>query len=118
MLVTQARLRSVYAMLSAMPPFNRWALPAAGTVRFYLVNKPATDGEYNVDDKGRHSIGINSDRCHTLIHLTRTMAHEMVHMRQELIGKRPATKDEQHNREFYRLARLVCRDLGFESEGF
>jgi hypothetical protein len=113
-LVTPARLRAIYTMLLHMPPFIRWQMPHPDTVKFYLVHDPKINGEYSHP----HRIGINPETCSDLPHIERVMAHEMVHMRQELIGRRPATKDDQHNREFYRLARIVCRNLGYASENF
>ena len=117
MLVTPARLRAVYVMLVQFPPFNRWSLPPAGEVVFYNITDPKDHGAYNFE-KGKHRIGVNGETCADLIHVERVMAHELVHLRQELLGRRPSTKDDQHNREFYRMARLVCRNLGYQSEGF
>lgn len=117
-LVTPKRLRAVYAMLREMPPFDRWDLPPPGEVRFFVVTKPDQQAGYNRSAKGKHSIGINADMHASILHLIRSTSHELGHMRQDLLGRRPATKDEQHNREFRRLGRLICRDLGLDSENF
>lgn len=105
-------------MLREMPPFDRWAYPPASEIHFYLVTKPDQQAGYNTTAGGRHMLGVNADIHAHLPHLTRSMAHEMAHMRQEMLGRRPATKDEQHNREFRRIQRLICRNLGFDSETF
>lgn len=116
-LVTPKRMRAVYGMLSQFPPFNRWSLPAPDRVRFYLISELKDEGGYNESD-GRHEIGVNPDLVHTMERLVRTVAHEMAHMKQEINGRRPGSKDEQHNREFHRLKRIICRDLGFDTELF
>ena len=105
-------------MLRELPPFDRWGLPAPADIRFYLVTKPDQQAGYNCLASGKHVLGVNVDMHASLLHLIRSTAHEMAHMRQELLGKRPATKEEQHNREFRRLGRLICRDLGLDSENF
>jgi hypothetical protein len=116
-LVTVRTIRAAYELLRAFHPFARWKLPPASEVRIELVSNLKTDGEYNFDGK-RHTIGVNPTTHYTLLDLVETVAHEMAHMRQELTGKRPATKDDQHNPEFHRLARLICRDLGFNGKRF
>ena len=117
-LVTINRTRSLYAWLRSVEPFNRWGLPEADAVRFYPMHDGTDFGEYDLRASGEHVIGLNAARLTTLDLYVRTLAHEMVHMRQQLIGRRPATKADQHNREFYRLAGLVCRSLGFDPEHF
>jgi len=116
-LVTVRRIRAVYKMLCEFPPFNRWRLPDASVVKFQLIQSLLSEGEYNCDE-GKHSIGVNPHLIHKTDYLLYVIAHEMAHMKQELNGRRPGSKDEQHNREFYRIKRLVCRDLGLDVERF
>ena len=116
-LVTTRRLRAVYAFLQHMPPFERWDLPAVGTIRFEIL-RDSDAGEYFVDDRDRHHIAVNADTHITLLQMVETVAHEMVHLRQDLLGKLPEIKTEKHNQEFRRLARVVCRNLGFDVQRF
>lgn len=44
------------------------------------------------------------------------MAHELIHLRQELTGT--YSDRSEHNRAFRRTAKHVCRVLGFDSTGF
>lgn len=115
-LVTVKRMRAIYTMLLAFPPFDRWDMPPADQVRFFVLRDLRAMGVYNSGDK--HHIGIHPDTHWTLHTFVATMAHEMAHMRQEIIGKRPATKDEQHNRAFYAIARQICTKLGLDPERF
>lgn len=116
-LVTPARLRAIYTMLLHMPPYARWGLAHPEAVKFIVLTDPGDTGSYNIVND-RHVVGVNAEVCSDLLHVERTVAHEMIHMRQELLGRRPTTRDDQHNREFWRMARLVCRTLGYSSEGF
>lgn len=115
-LVTVKRMRAIYTMLLSFPPFDRWDLPPADEVKFIVLKDLRTHGTYN--SFARHEIGIHPDTHWTLLTFIATMAHEMAHMRQEMTGKRPATKDEQHNRAFYSIARQICQRLGFDPERF
>lgn len=119
-LVTPGRIRAVYRMLQTFPPFSRWALPHPEVVACRLVDDLNTLGGYNRTPGGTHVLEINPHTILTLGQLVETVAHEMAHMRQEIVGRRPAIKspNDQHNREFYRLARLICRDLGFDPARF
>jgi len=121
MLVTTARIKAVYLMLLHLPPFNRWGLEHPDKVQFAVTHDLEKHGGYNISDAGKHRIEINPHTVVALLQLVETVAHEMVHMRQEMTGKRPAVRDKgngQHNKEFYRLANLVCRDLGFDPTRF
>jgi hypothetical protein len=104
-------------MLQAMPPFNRWALPVVGKIRFEILHGPDT-GEYAVDWDDKASIAVNADTNLTLVQVIETVAHEMCHVRQDQLGRLPEIKEEKHNAHFRRLARLVCRDLGFDVQRF
>ena len=117
-LVNLRRARAVYTMLTELPPFDRWGYPPASQVKFFVVTKPNQHAGYNSTQAGKHMIGINVDMHAHLLHFARSMAHEMVHMRQDMLGRRPVTKEEQHNREFRRMQRLICSRLGFDSETF
>lgn len=114
-LVTPKQIRATYAYLRECSPFSRWGLPEAGVLRFEVL-KTRDHAEYQPGER-RHVIRVNDLTHLKLEQLLATTAHEMVHLRQELLGRLPATKDP-HNREFRRLAALVCRHLGFDVQTF
>lgn len=117
MLASPARLRAIYASLLAFPPFNRWSLPEPNAVKFELL-ADADTGEYSLDENDRACIAVNGDTNLTLLQITETVAHEMVHIRQDQLGRLPDDPAKHHNAEFRRLARLVCRNLGFDVQRF
>jgi hypothetical protein len=116
-LVTPKRVRAVYALLQHVPPFERWSLPPVGNIKFEILHGPDT-GEYSVDWNDRATIAVNADTNLSLAQMVETVAHEMVHLRQDQLGRLPEVRTEKHNAEFRRLARLVCRDLGFDVQRF
>jgi hypothetical protein len=103
----------VYTMLRATPPFSRWKLPVADDVVFVVTGTTNKLGEYFW--RPVHRIEISQPRHGTLHSLTRTMAHEMVHMREYLTGER---MDVSHGAAFNRLAKQVCTWHGFEQQEF
>lgn len=114
-LVTPARIRAAYAFLRECPPFRGWTLPEPHVMRFELL-RSRDHAEYQPGER-RHIIRIN-DLTHTTVEqLIASTAHEMCHLRQELLGRLPATKDP-HNGEFRRMARQVCHHLGFNVQDF
>lgn len=104
-------------MLTAFPPFNRWPMPDPKEVKFELL-ADSDIAEYSVDWNDRITIAVNADSNLTLLQIVETVAHEMVHVRQDQLGRLPEVKQAKHNAEFRRLARLVCRDLGFDVQRF
>jgi hypothetical protein len=113
--VTPAMVKLCYALLVKLPPFTRWKMPAPDAVKFYLLSDVASHAMYE-SERGHH-ISVNADTHITLEQLLATVAHEMVHLRQELIGRLPATRDP-HNGAFRRAAKQVCQQLGFDVQAF
>jgi hypothetical protein len=101
-------LAAAYEYLRATLPFKRWGLPHGSEVRFYIGDWAKSRGEYKFKNP-RHQIGV-SRRCivqtGTLIPV---MAHEVCHLRQEMLGDRT-----QHGAVWQRLADQACRHHGFD----
>lgn len=114
-LVTPKQIGRTYAYLRECRPFVAWNLPEACAIRFEVL-QGRDHAEYQPGER-RHIIRINDLTHNTLEQLFASTAHEMVHLRQELLGRLPATKDP-HNREFRRMAATVCRHLGFDVQTF
>jgi hypothetical protein len=106
-------VRAAYGFYRALPPFNRWRLPPASKIRFGTYSSGREYGRYEYD--GRHHIKVSRRNVRHFHALAVTMAHEIIHLKQQLDG---SDDKSQHNREFVRLAKLVCRVLGFDSVGF
>jgi hypothetical protein len=64
-------------------------------------------------DGSGHEIALSAKSINTLGELTECMAHEMVHIRQDMLGLR-----DKHGAGFKRLAKTVCRRSGFDLKAF
>lgn len=117
-LVTPARLKAVYGLLCQMPPFCRWELPKPERIRFSVTSSPDRHANMDWDESGSVLIQVNVLTNLTLNQMAASVAHEMVHLRQHQKGRLADQHEKQHNIEFHRLARLVCRDLGFNAQEF
>jgi hypothetical protein len=111
-------IAAAYEFLRVTAPFRSWRLPPAGEVEFVVSRHRFAVGYHRgARRKTRsHEIGI-SEVCvgHTNT-LLRTMAHEMIHQYQQ--RARSETAHTEHNAEFVRLARLVCRYHGWDEREF
>jgi hypothetical protein len=108
-------LEAAYDLLKTTPPFNAWHLPAADDIVFEVSRAPGTSGQYLLRD-GKNVIQISSRCMERLSTLMMVMAHEMIHLREEIFyHSRP---DIKHGARFKRLAKQVCRYHGFEEAVF
>lgn len=115
--ITPQHLELGYELLRASPPFDEWGLPHADLVAFYAtsIDKPGRHGNQGEHwfDGEMHHVRVNPHRHHSFRAMLETLAHEMCHMRQEILGTRG---DINHGRQFQMLARAVCKvhiiDLG------
>lgn len=95
-----------YEMLRSTMPFKQWGLPPSTEVEFRVTRERhvlGTHTRYVRTDE--HIISISNVRVGHMSTLIETMAHEMVHVK---------TRKPEHNKEFYRLWRQVCRYHGFD----
>ncbi len=116
-LVTVRRLRGLYALLLTFPPFDRWGLPKAESVKFETTASNEMWAVY-YSEGGRHTISFSTTRLWSMQLLVSTMAHEMAHLKQELAGRLPHEEGKHHNAYFHKLAQRVCEKLGFDREDF
>lgn len=110
--VTPKRLASVYAMLRDWPPFSAWKLPPSEEVGFHVCKTPRWHAAWWIDDKGFHHIEVSEKKHGHLDSLIASIAHEMIHVRQRIT--KTETKGAEHNAEFHRIAKRVCKTLGFD----
>lgn len=110
--MTPDMLETTYELLRLTPPFRGWKLPDADGVRFSILKTQDMQGDYSFDD-GTHHIRISYSRHKTLHALTMTLGHEMVHMRDQIIGAKA-----DHGKSFHRMADQVCRHHGFDRGQF
>lgn len=115
--MTPKQVRALYICLREQKPFRRWGLPAADRIKFGVENTGDAWGFYGTDGGERRTI-VLSTRCRTLSLALRVLAHEMVHLKQDMMGRLPTVEHGHHNSTFRRLADQVCRDVGLDPEHF
>lgn len=118
--LTPERLAATYTFLRAFPPFCRWGLPSAEDVTFSVLATRNFYGNYSCtyrrDGSIRHYISVSAGRVGHMATLLVTMAHEMLHLRQEL--GRATTPNTDHNAAFRRAAARISRRFGFDPKTF
>ena len=123
--VTPAMMHEAYRLLCTTPPFKRWRLPRAGDVLMVVTRDPNCYGAYREPGPSRrmswgsipdsqHVIEISARNVGSLPVLLAKMAHEVVHMRDWILGERKA----HHGARFHRLADQVCRHHSFDRRAF
>lgn len=100
---TPELMEHLYEGLRKTRPFKQWKLPDGETIVFCVMIAYSPQADY-FHDGTRHRIRLSAKRHHTLDAMTRTIAHEMVHLRQYLLGDK-----SEHGALFHKLAAQVCR---------
>ena len=112
MKITPRYLATMYYMLAALPPFNRFKLPSEHEVDFKINRSSMLLGSYDVDP---HLIIISRVACHDYKEVMETLAHEMVHLALE---QRGASDHSDHDSAFNCLAAEVCTIWGWDFKEF
>ena len=114
--ITPEMLEGAYALLRATPPFRGWKLPPSDEVEFRVSRTRKCSGLYEyLGMAGAHRIHVSCLNHSQLSSLLVTMAHEMVHLAQQLrYPKAPAG----HGKLFNRMADQVCRYHGIDRATF
>lgn len=101
-------LRACYAFLRETPPFRRWSLPTPEAITFRVLQSRDLYGQYE-GSQGGHRIDVSTARISHTDVLTRTIAHEIIHLKTYLMHK-----SVTHGAEFERMKNLVCKYHGFD----
>lgn len=112
--LTPEILAGAYEYLRTTPPFRRWKLPHADEVRF-RVSATISPRAFYLYDRAKdppHEIVLSAKRHGTTHSIMETMAHEMLHLHQELRGT--AHHNNQHNAEFHHLNKRLCAYHGWD----
>lgn len=110
--VTAETVRAVYVMLLSFPPFSRWNLPPPEKVNFCVAPLKSRWGDF---DPNNHTIRISTVNVTTFLSLVTAVAHETVHLKQDINGRWPAK--DAHNSDFKRMAKQVCKHFPFADIG-
>ena len=108
--LTPEILRGCYEFLRETPPFRRWRLPKADTIKFRVVALKDCYGQYE-GGGGEHQIDISGARISHTDNLVKTMAHELIHLRTFMLSK-----SVTHGAHFEKLKRQVCKQHGWDSK--
>ena len=101
-------LEAAYDLLQATPPFRGWKLPSSDDIAFSVARFDTHLGDYNLVNNVHH-IRISARGVAHIDTLIRIMGHEMIHLYQEIHG---LSNKNQHNADFTRRAKTVCRVHG------
>lgn len=106
--LTPERLAATYDYLRVWPPFSRWGLPDSDAIIFRTTERRDCFGEITYEPLTI----MASTALHWQVEpLMKTMAHEMLHLRQHLAR---TENRSQHNAEFKRIAKAICKRYGWD----
>lgn len=109
-IVTETSIIGCYDMLRCIYPFSDWDLP--DEIEVNVLEDFTAYGEF-VDP---NEINISKTLVWNIDNLMRTVAHEMIHLKQHRMGK--FDENNPHDTLFWRMAREVCLSAGWTQEGF
>lgn len=109
--ITKATIIAAYELLRATPPFLGWKLPDPSDVKFEVVKTRELYGDCDGE-----TIRVSASRHSQLYTLLATVAHEAIHLHQMRHGLE--TKNTQHNADWHKRARRVCRIHGWDHRCF
>lgn len=112
--LTPEMMEATYELLRVTPPFAGWGLPDPDDLEFRVLSTRRYTGHFRAAKRRgeHHEIGASMRKIGTLATLERVMAHEMIHLQQELKGT--TTPGTEHNANFYVLAAEVARHHCFD----
>ena len=110
--LTPELLKTTYNGLLETEPFRRWSLPRDGLC-FVVVDKILSDYDSFAEFTEPNTFRFSRIKVKNLPELVRTMAHEMIHMKQYLAGE-----TDHHGASFHRYAKRVCKIHKFNLKEF
>lgn len=114
--LTHEAVEGAYNFLRACYPFCRWNLPEADDLAFKVTRHNDRFAHFEYNTGAFPNVAVSERHVKTLDDLLAAMGHELIHIHQWKRGT--GSKRGQHNKEFRRLAKLVCKELGFDIKTF
>jgi hypothetical protein len=109
--LTPEMLAAMWDCLRQLPPFDAWRLPSSDHVEFRAPRRHDVFGEFRAPN-----IVVVSSALHGRFNTAfQTLSHEAIHFVQYLDK---TESKSQHNADFCRRARSVCRIFGYDYRGF
>ena len=103
-------LAHAYDYLCCMKPFDKWNLPPSEDIKFRIIRKKDRYAHYRMEG-GQHYIEVSSLAVGRHEMLISTLAHEMIHLHQEMMG---ILGNNPHDVAFHKLADRVCKIHEFD----
>lgn len=119
--LTPAVLEAAYNFLKATKPYSGWKMPDSSEIEFWVGRRRGEFGCYvsNGNKYPYHRIHVSAHMVKATHPLIATMAHEMVHVRDQILDPSwPHTDDDGHGPKFQKMADMVCRIHGFDRSTF
>ncbi len=106
--ITPDTVKATYLYLLSFPPFSRWKMIAAEDLTFLVVAYSGEYAQYHAQRKELRVSSVNVAKQQTLL---KKMAHEMIHVHEDAIGKWSAKHDTAF---FFRCRDQVCKHFDFD----
>ena len=115
--LTPELIAAAYDYLKVADPFKGWGLPEADDLGFIVSRHKDRYGHMIGYHRSPDAdIAMSEKKIGSTTVLITVMAHEMIHLYQHLRGT--TTPNTQHNAEFLRLAKRVCKIHVFDYVAF
>ena len=112
--VTPECCAAMYDCLRMFNPFTAMNLPDSDEVEFHVKHRHDCYAEH-IHTGTAHSITVSDALIGSFDGLAQVMAHEMLHAAQLIKG---TATQSQHNAEYRRLARTVCKEMCWDIKAF
>ena len=112
-LLNKRTLRTLYKCFIALPPFNRYSMPAPHKVFFGVTSNADIHGQFSPDGM---LIEIHEDRK-TLKQMCEVLHHEMIHVYYYWNNKN-SNDYEKHDERFDKFAIEICKLYGYSRRSF
>lgn len=117
MKLTPRMLEACYNFLRTTLPFKRWKLPEGKEVEFRVGRSRKDFGNCWIHPKrGHYIVRVSGNRVFHVLSLAETVAHEMIHLHR--YQEKETDAWAEHDAEFWRLAKAVCRHHDFDLAEF
>ncbi len=114
--LTPDMLAQAYDFLCTTAPFKGWHLPHSDDIGFHVVRNPHIIADFTVEHDDSVNIRVSTLKGIHTNTLLMTVAHEMIHLHQ--YRKKIDSKRVEHNANFKRHARRVCKIHGWDETVF
>lgn len=113
--LTPDALEGAYNFWRELKPFKGKKMPEADDLEFRVTRHNDRYSHFEYNCGAFPNLSVSEKRVRSLDDLMGAMAHEAIHIYQ---WKNGSAGRSQHNQEFWRMARQICRIYNFEIKEF